>query len=163
MALVRRMETPRFSIDCTSPTVVRQFRYAILLSSENPLGSMLLVNRFNWIEVYFTGLPENCFQLRKIILEAISTCAGILAYNDEMINVKVTVPCQQEHQISGYKLHPAIVSMEKDHLVVRCSIENHLPTIPLSNERQTCWLIGEFYHYILYDIHVIVLKKILTL
>ena len=94
------------------------------------------------MEVYYNGLRENCFQLRKVICKAIETCAEILAYDKEAINTEVTVPCLQEHQSSDDKLHPVILSMDKNPPAIRCSVENHLPTILLTNERQTCWLIG---------------------
>ena len=117
-------------------------RFAVLLYSEDLFGSVLLVDQFYWIEVYYNGLTENCFQLRKVICKAIATCTEILAYDEGAINAKVTVPCLQEHQLSGHKLHPVILSMDKNPPAIRCSLESHLPTLLLTNERQTCWLIG---------------------
>ena len=94
------------------------------------------------MEVYYNGLIENCFQLRKVICEAIATCADILAYEEGAIKAEVTVPCLREHKLSGHKLHPVILSMDRIPPAIRCGIEKQLPTIRLTNERQTCWLIG---------------------
>ena len=90
---------------------------------------MVLVDQFYWIEVYYNGLTENCFQLCKVISKAVATCTKILAYDEGAINAKVTVPCLQEHQLSGHKLHPVILSMDKNPPAIRCSIESHLPNL----------------------------------
>ena len=126
-------------------TYSTQLRYAILFDTSVDLfGSVLLVDRFYWIEVYYTGLTKNCFRLRQVICEAISTCADILAYEEGALKAEVTVSCQQEHQKTGYKLHPVLISYEDDPPSIRCSIEKNLPTLQLTNERQKCWLIGKF-------------------
>ena len=88
-------------------------------------------------------MTKNCFKLRKVICEAISACANILAYDEGALKAEVSVPCKQEHSVSGYKLHPVIISWDDDPLLMRCSIEKQLPTLALIDERQTCWLIGE--------------------
>ena len=145
MALVARKDKPQFFIDSRSPTFPRQLRYAVLLYSEDLFGSVLLVDQFYWLEVYYNGLNENCFQLRNIICKAISTCADILAYNKDAIIAQVTVSCQQKHisSVHDNKLHPVVLSMDKDPPVIRCSIEKELPTLRLTDERRTCWLIGK--------------------
>ena len=145
MALVSKRDKPQFFIDSRSPTFPRQLRYAVLLYSEDLFGSVLLVDRFYWLEIYYNGLSENCFQLRNIICKAISTCADILAYNKDAIIAQVTVPCQQKHisSVHDNKLHPVVLSMDKDPPIIRCSIEKELPTLRLTDERQTCWLIGK--------------------
>ena len=71
VAIFSRQDKPRFLIDSRSPTFPRQLRYAVLLYSEDLFGSVLLVDRFYWIEVYYNGLSENCFCLCHIICEAI--------------------------------------------------------------------------------------------
>ena len=122
-----------------------QLRYAVSLFSDDLDASVLLVDRFYWIEVYFNGQKENCFQVRKVICEAISTCSSILAYDQEALNAEVTVFCEQEHTINDHKFHPAILSIENNLVNARCSIEKDLPMIELANERKTCWLIGELH------------------
>ena len=144
VALVDRTERPQFDIDSCSIAFPRQLRYAVLLYSEDLFGSVLLVDRFYWIEVYYNGVTKNCFKLRKVIREAISSCADILAYDEGALKAEVTVPCKQDHSESGYKLHPVIISWDDDPPLMRCSIEKQLPTLEIIDERQTCWLIGEF-------------------
>ena len=146
VALVDRTESPQFDID--SP---RQLRYAVLLYSEDLFGSVLLVDRFYWIEVYYNGLSKNCFKLHKVICEAISACTDILAYDEGAVKAEVTVPCKQEHIESGYNLHPVIISWDDDPPSMRCSIEKQLPTLELTDERQTCWLIGKLRSKVLYS------------
>ena len=145
VAIVSRQNKPQFFIDSRSPTFARQLRYAVLLYSEDLFGSLLLVDRFYWVEVYYNGLSENCFFLRCIICEAISTCADILTYNKDAIIAQVTLPCQRKHLLSVHdnKLHPVVLSMDKDPPVIRCSIEKELHTLKLTDKRQTCWLIGK--------------------
>ena len=144
VALADRTESPQFDIDSCSIAFPRQLRYAVLLYSEDLFGSILLVDRFYWIEVYYNGLTKDCFKLRKVICEAISACTDILAYDEGALKAEVSVPCKQEHSESGYKLHPVIISWGHDPPLMRCSIEKQLPTLQLIDERQTCWLIGEY-------------------
>ena len=151
VALVDRTESPQFDIDSCSRAFPRQLRYAILLYSEDLFGSVLLVDRFYWIEVYYNGLSKNCFKLHKIICEAISACTDILAYDKGAVKAEITVPCKQEHIESGYNLHPVIISWDDDPPLMRCSIEKQLPTLELTDERQTCWLIGKLRSKVLYS------------
>ena len=143
VALVSREEKPQFHINCEthSSKFPTQLRYAVLLDTSLDLfGSLLLVDRFYWIEVYYTGLTKNCYRLRQVICEAISTCAEILAYEGGALKVEVTMSCQQEHQKTGYKPHPVLISYEDDPPSTRCSIEKSLPTLQL----QRCWFVGKF-------------------
>ena len=171
VALVDRTESPQFDIDSCSIAFPRQLRYAVLLYSEDLFGSVLLVDRFYWIEVYYNGVTKNCFKLRKVICEAISACADILAYDEGALKAEVTVPCKQEHIEGGYKLHPVIISWDDEPPLMRCSIEKQLPTLELIDKRQTCWLIGKiivlhsrftFFHYQTLQIHQrMPLKKVM--
>ena len=95
------------------------------------------------MEVYYNGLPKNCFKLRDVICEAITTCANILAYDKDTLNAEVSVPCKQEHRLKGHKSHPVILSLNEDPPAARCSIEKELPTLLLTDSRQTCWFVGE--------------------
>ena len=146
IALATREEKPQFYISCEThlSTFSTQLHYAILLDTSVDLfGSVLLVDKFYWIEVYYTGLTKNCFRLRQVICETILTCGDILAYEEGALKAEVTVSCQRQHQKRGYKLHPAlIISNEDDPPSIRCNIEKNLPTLQLTNERQRCWLIG---------------------
>ena len=164
VALVDRTECPQFDIDSCSIAFPRQLRYAVLLYSEDLFGSVLLIDRFYWIEVYYNGVTKNCFTLRKVICEAISACSVILAYDEGALKAEVSVPSKQEHSESGYKLHPVIISWDDDPPLIRCSIEKQLPTLELIDKRQTCWLIGKiiakvlhsrftFFHYQTLQIH----------
>ena len=91
--------------------------------------------------------------MHKVICEAISACADILAYDEGALKAEVTVPCKQEHIESGHNLHPVIISWDNDPPLIRCSIEKQLPTLELTDERQTCWLVSKF--EILFHLHLI--------
>ena len=136
-----------------------------MLYSEDLFGSVLLVDRSYWIEIYYNGLTKNCFKLRKVICEAISACTDILAYDEGALKAEVTVSCQQKHTDSRHKLHPVIISWDNDPPLIRCSIEKQLPTLELIDARQTCWLIGKFGNITssLSNFDIIVLLKILAL
>ena len=151
VALVDRTESPQFDIDSCSITFPRQLRYAVLLYSEDLFGSVLIVDRFYWIEVYYNGVIRNCFKLRQAFCEAISTCADILAYDERALKAEVSVPCKQEHSESGHKLHPVVISWNDDPPLMRCSIEKQLPTLELIDKRQTCWLIGKIIAKVLHS------------
>ena len=147
VTLVSRKEKPQFYInrEARSRTFPTQLRYGVLLDTSVDLfGSVLLVDRIYWIEVYYTGLTKNCFQLRQVICEAISTCADILAYDKVALKAEVSVSCQRKHQKTGYKSHPVLISYENNPPSIRCSIEKSLPTLQLTDERQKCWFVGKF-------------------
>ena len=144
VTILSRQGKPQFFIASQSPTFPRQLRYAVLLYSEDLFGSVLLVDQFYWLEIYYNGLSENCFQLHYIICKAISTCAEILAYDKEAVITEITVPCQQKHllRVHDNKLHPVVLSANKDPPVIRYSVEKELSTLRLTDKQQTCWLIG---------------------
>ena len=154
VALLSRKETPLFSLDSRSPTFPRQLRYAVKLYSEDLLGSMLLVDTFNWIEVYYTGLTENCPVILEIIKIAVSSCAKILAYDNLVLNCMVTVPCQLKHRFkeTNPKMHPVTISFMKTPPIIGCSIETELPLVPLTNCRQSCWFTSKCCIYIIKNI-----------
>ena len=91
--------------------------------------------------------------MHNVICEAISACADILAYDEGALKAEVTVPCKQEHIESRHNLHPVFISWDNDPPLIRCSIEKQLPTLELTDERQTCWLVSNF--EILFHLHLI--------
>ena len=73
--ILARKHKPPFFLDSWLPSFPRQCCYGIKPYSDDLLGSVLLVYYFYWIEVYFTGLPENCLILCQVMNRAISSCA----------------------------------------------------------------------------------------
>ena len=61
-------------------TISKQLRYAIEFSSKELTGSLLLVEEFGWIEIYFNGIVCDGFKICNVIEEAIAPCAGLLGY-----------------------------------------------------------------------------------
>ena len=161
VALVDKTENPQFDIGSCSRAFPRQLRYAILLYSEDLFGFVLLVDQFYWIEIYYNGVTKNCFKLRQVICEVISACANILAFDEGALKAEVTVPCNQKHIESGYKLHPVITSCDNDPPLLRCSIEKQLPILELTDERQTCWLIGKMLMYSIIDILYFLIRPLI--
>lgn len=154
VALLNRKESPLFSLDSRSPTFPRQLRYAVKLYSEDLVGSIFLFDTFNWIEVYYTGLTENCPVLHEIIKIAVSSCAKILAYDNLALDCMVTVPCQLKHRFkeTNLKMHPVTISLKKTPPIIGCSIETELPSVPLTNCRQSCWFTSKCCIFIIKNI-----------
>ena len=154
MALLNRDCRPHFFIDSNSRSFPQQLRYAVRLYSEDLLGSLLLIDAFKWIEVYFNGFIENCPVLRQIIKEAISSCADLLAYDHGSLEVTVTLPCHQEHFIDALEFHGVILKYDQGRHIAKCSEDEDVPPFVITDKRQVCWLNGKLYrkflNYILY-------------
>ena len=141
VALLNRREYPKFIINGK----VEQLRHAIDLFSKDLCARVLLIEEFEWIEVHFWGDRNNCHALKAAILEAISSCADLLAYNPSELEVDVKVLCQLPHEKGPYPLHPVIIN-EKKHKV-NCSYETHLCEDLTAS--QSCWFNGKFLFYML--------------
>ena len=145
MALLNRDKKPLFFIDSNSRSFPRQLRYAVRLYSEDLLGSLLLIDAFKWIEVYFKGFIENCPVLRQIIRDAISSCADLLAYDHELLEVTVTLPCHQKHFIDALSFHSVILKHDQGRHIAKCSEDEDVPPFVITDKRQVCWLNGKLY------------------
>lgn len=146
VSLINRPKKPCFSIDSRSPLFPKQLRYAIKLYSEDLFGSVILVDDYKFIEVYFTGNPKDCYHLRKVILEALSTSAKASSYNEEKLEISATTYCHRKHRREETDKTPHLIkiSYKRSPPEIRCSIETDLPSIELLNDRQSCWLIGMY-------------------
>ena len=143
VALINRSNKPHFFLDSSSPSFPRQLRYAVRLYSEDLLGSVLLVDTFKWIEVYFIGLTRNCPVLRQVIKDTISSCTELLAYDDASLEVTVTLPCYQEHVKQDVKFHGISLKYDKGEFIAQCPEDKDIPPFIVTNERQLCWLQGD--------------------
>ena len=146
MSLLSRQEEPCFFIDSQSPDFPNQLRYAVKLYSEYLFGSVFLCENHNSIEVYFTGPRQHCYLLRKVILEGLSSSAGVLGYDEEVLDVSALVRCNRKHFLPATDEvpHPIIISYRTMPPAIGCSIES-LPTIAIDelNEKEICWLTGK--------------------
>ena len=142
VSLLSRTDKPHFFIDSRSKAFPRQLRYAVKLYSEDLFGAVLLVDRFDIIEVYYTGHTDNCFLLRQIILNAVSSSADLLRYD---VKIDANVSCTREHivSINDTRLHPVSISWQRSPPLIGCSVESELCPLELTNERQRCWLLGK--------------------
>ena len=97
--------------------------------------------------MYFTGNSKDCSHLRSVILEGLSASAAALAYNEETLEISAVTYCHQKHRRCETERtpHPINISYKRNPPEIRCSIENDLPPIELTDERQSCWLIGKFF------------------
>ena len=150
MALLNRKSRPQFFIDSNSHSFPRQLRYAVRLYSEDLLGSVLLIDGFKWIEVYFNGFIENCPVLRQVIRETISSCADLLAYDHKSLQVTVTLPCHQDHFIAASSFHGVILKYDQGRHIAKCSEDEDIPPFVVTEKRQVCWLNGKLYIIIKY-------------
>ena len=149
VSLLNRQKPPLFKLDdrCT------QLRYSVGLCFDG--GSLLLVDSFTWMEVYYTGnvvminiiithtyvgiLPEKyCTVIRKVLDEAISICAELLSYEPESIQYIPAVLCRQKHS-DDVKVHTVDI---KNYLFGVCTIDNTMPPWKVENEKELCWFSG---------------------
>lgn len=150
MSLLSREEDPYFYIVSGSDNFPRQLRHAVKLISEDIIGSVFLCEGHSSIEVYFTGPPQCCYLLRKVILEGLSASAETLGYDQKKLDISALVHCTQKcHFVATNNDRPhSITFLDKQNPpLVGCSVED-LPVIGLSliDERQSCWLIGKLLH-----------------
>ena len=149
MSLLSRKEEPCFFIDSRSPVFPRQLCHAVKLYSEDLFGSVFFCDDYKLIEVYFTGRPQHCRLLRKVILEALSASAEVLGYDEKTLNISALVHCHRQHIIAtnNKEPHSITISYKRDTPEVGCSIETGLHTITVNDisDKQSCWLIGKTY------------------
>ena len=134
VGLLNRKEYPNFIIN----DKVEQLRHAIDLFSEDLCARVLLIEEFEWIEVHFWGDRNNCLNLKAAIIEAISSCAKVLAYDPSVLEVDTKVLCQLPHQ-GSYPLHPVIINKKKHK--INCPHETNL--CESLSASQSCWFDGE--------------------
>ena len=146
--MLSRDERPFFVIDSLSKSFPKQLRHAVRLYSNNLFGSVFLCEGYESIEVYFTGPTQNCYLLRTVILDALSSCADILEYDKTKLKISALVRCRQNHVIvPEYNSipHSITFSDEQNPPMIGCSVED-LPVTELTDIRQSCWLIGKAVH-----------------
>ena len=151
MSLLSRQKEPCFFIDSHSLTFPKQLRYAVKLYSEDLFGSVFFCNDYKSIEVYFTGPPQHCCLLRKVILEGLSTSAEVLGYDEMTLDVSALVRCNRMHILpaNDEEPHPITISYDVKPPAIGCSRENDLPVITMNDisNKQSCWLIGKSFTY----------------
>ena len=152
VSLLQRQETPQFSIDSESRTYERQLRYGIKLNSKDLFGTVLLVDNFKCIEVYFTGFSSKCPQVRLAIIEAMTRCAELLLYDIDQLKPVATLVCQQNHRKNDGKLHGISVKYDEGYICGNCLVESEIATFKVIDERQLCWLKGKFMTEFIYHI-----------
>ena len=147
VSLLSRKEEPFFFIDSRTSEFPQQLRHAVKLYTEDLFGSVFLCENYESIEVYFTGLPQHCYLLRKVILEGLSFSAEVLQYDEEKLNMSALVRCNRKHILSVHdeKSHPITISYKRNPPEIGCSMQTSLPTITINelNKKKSCWLIGK--------------------
>uniref|UniRef100_A0A1X7UIB8 Death domain-containing protein n=1 Tax=Amphimedon queenslandica TaxID=400682 RepID=A0A1X7UIB8_AMPQE len=146
VSLLSRKEEPFFFIDSNTNDFPQQLRHAVKLYTESLfVGSVFLCENVGSIEVYFTGLPQHCYLLRKVILEAIRASAEVLCYNEQTLNVTALVRCTRKHILpaNDEKIHPITISYRNNPPEIGCSVESsYTITTNDLDKNQSCWLIG---------------------
>ena len=133
VGLLNREHSPKFRIDPD----VEQLRNAIELFSDDFSASVVLIEHFHWIEVYFYCDEEDkCHKFKVALGESILNCAKRLGYDSSKLNFVTTVPCQLPHTKGPYSFHPVIVNEESGK--INCSIEKRQCS-KLSNRQIRCW------------------------
>ena len=156
VAMLDRKHKPYFFLDSRSRSFPRQLRYGIKLYSDDLLGSVLLVDCFYWIEVYFTGLPENCPILRQVMKEAISSCAELLDYDVKAVEIEVTLPCLEKHKVDDDKIHGVVIKYNHGRYIGQCPVESEI-TFEVTEKRQLCWFKGKLSFKVLVKLYFVYL------
>uniref|UniRef100_A0A1X7SUQ4 Death domain-containing protein n=1 Tax=Amphimedon queenslandica TaxID=400682 RepID=A0A1X7SUQ4_AMPQE len=143
VSLLGREEEPKFFIDSRTFEFPRQLRHAVKLYAPSLFAAVFLCENNESIDVYFTGCPQHCYHLRKVILEALSVSVKVLEYDESKLNMSALIRCNREHieRAHDKKNHPITISLDLSQ--IGCSVESSLPTIAISDliERKRCWLI----------------------
>ena len=139
VAILNRKEAPLFTLACLDAQFPRQLRYAVKLRSENPAGSLLLVDTILWMEVYWTGRHNECSILESVVTTAISSCAEPLAYHPSALKCQHAILCnaKHRHQKDLSPVHPARVTV--GNYKASCTEQNTLTPFDLT-ERSLCWM-----------------------
>ena len=140
VSLVSRRENPHFFIDSRSPRFPRQLRYAVKLYSDDLVGSVLLIDRIKYIEVFFTGFASNCPALYGVIQQAIVSCGELLGYDE--LKIDLSLSCKREDHCPTSAPHSMKVTPFDEKYYGSCTLETELAPLPLT-ERQLCWLNGK--------------------
>ena len=69
--LLRRQQSPKFDLKLLQCNAMAQYRNAICLDCISPVGAVLLVDSIYWLEIYFSGHPTRCSDIRSTIYEGI--------------------------------------------------------------------------------------------
>ena len=143
VAILNRKRSPLFTLDCLDPQFPSQLRYAVRLRSEDPAGTLLLVDTMLWMEVYWTGLPNKCSILQDIVSTAIASCAEPLAYHPSALEYHPAILCNARHhrQKDLSPIHPARVTVESDKVIIAsCTEQKSLPPFELTERSHLCWM-----------------------
>ena len=145
VSLLSRQENPSFYIDSRSLSFPKQLRHAVKLFSDDIFGSVIMCENYQSIEIYFTGPPQHCCLLRKVILDGLSASAKVLQYNEKELGVFALVRCNRKHSISDNdeEPHPITISYKTKSPAIGCRNESDLPVIFEVTEKQRYWLTGK--------------------
>ena len=126
---------PKMSLDSSA----QQRRYAIHLDSDDMDGSVVLVDSYNWLELYYTGLPgSHCRNLLQAVMDVLPICADTLHYDSSVSDVVPTLRCQNEHEKS-VPVHPAKLSYVDGMMVATCTEQKKLPPVKVTDKRHLAW------------------------
>ena len=75
--LLSRQFPPKFTL---SQDTKPQHCNAIRLISTNPEGAVLLVDAIHWLEIFYSGPPNKCYNIRQVIKEGIDAVADKFHY-----------------------------------------------------------------------------------
>ena len=107
----------------TLPKGMLQYRNAITLSYESGGGCVLLIDKFRWLEVCYSGnIGKRAFNIRKTIMKGLKEILSVLPYSPDDVNFqygflckKCPIPCPQ-HPAVVNSLHPFTTTCTKDPL-----------------------------------------------
>ena len=101
----------------------QQLRNAIYLDCPPMGGAILLVDSIDWIEVYYSGENSKCSQIRRTIVDGISSVVNTFGYQDELRRPRQGFYCQVDKECCNCtRKHLCFVPTDQDRpTVVTCS------------------------------------------
>ena len=113
----------------------QQYRNAIFIDCPPIGGAIVLVDSIDWIEVHYSGKKSKCPQIRRAIVNGISTVVNTFGYQDELR--KPRQGFLYRHCCSkSTPAHVCFVPTEKDKTSVTCP--NNKQVFDCSDQ-QRCW------------------------
>ena len=128
--LLRRQQPPKFVLKPSY--AMAQYRNAICLECIGPGGAILLVDTIYWLEIYYSGHPTRCSDIRSTIYEGIEQVVEKFHYKPILSEPQEYFYCIM-HKTTDHLCRP---DDEKENLVC---CKDRVSIIQLDESRQQPW------------------------
>ena len=130
--LLRRQQSPKFELKLLESYAMAQYRNAIQLDCIGPGGAVLLVDAIYWLEIYYSGHPTRCSDIRSTIYEGIDQVVEKFHYKPILSMPQEYFYCTM-HKTTDHLCRP---DNEKENLLC---CEDRVSITQLDESRQQPW------------------------